>query len=154
MICIWSWTFAYIKQDELYICNTCTHTHTHAKETCIILHKIFFYPHCQAVVNFTGTASSSKALLLSAKNTTLWARLEGDLYAVKLQITDGRQTPLKGMIGHHLRVRFCFCFFLFLLKPNKFFFFHQILAMRFDASIHWPETLDLNGAAWLCPCLA
>lgn len=29
-----------------------------------------------------------------------------------------------------------------------------ILAMRFDASIHWPETLDLNGAAWLCPCLA
>lgn len=33
-------------------------------------------------------------------------------------------------------------------------FFCQILAMRFDASIHWPETLDLNGAAWLCPCLA
>lgn len=29
-----------------------------------------------------------------------------------------------------------------------------VQAMRFDASIHWRETLDLNGAAWLCSCLA
>lgn len=31
---------------------------------------------------------------------------------------------------------------------------HWILAMRFDASLYWRETLDLNGAAWLCSCLA